>query len=377
MEYKICRNCLMDTSDPMITFNESGVCSHCIDYYSKTLPFWKNLLSDKDGLIKLKNDIKKRSSKKSEYDCIIGLSGGIDSSYLLHLAVEELSLKPLVFHVDSGWNSNIASNNIEKLIDKLNLDLYTEVINWKEMRDLQLSFFKSGISHIDAPQDYAFFAALYKYASKFKINTILTGGNFSTECIRNPVSWMYYQSDDKQLRSIHKKFGTIKLKNFPKTHILWHKFYLPLIRGIKIIKPLNFFNYNKEDAKKLLIDKYEWKPYPQKHFESRFTSFYEGYWLYERFGFDVRRVQLSSLIVTNQITRKEGLDIIKKSPMDPNMVSLEKQYIADKLRISKEELDRFFNMPIKTYKDYPNDSWLYSLGAKILRFFGKEIGGKL
>ena len=194
----------MDTSDPMITFNEFGVCSHCIDYYSKTLPFWKNLLSDKDGLIKLKNNIKKRSSKKSEYDCIIGLSGGIDSSYLLHLAVEELSLKPLVFHVDAGWNQNISSNNIEKLIEKLNLDLYTEVINWKEMRDLQLSFFKSGVSQIDAPQDYAFFAALYKYACKFKIKTILTGGNFSTECIRNPISWMYFQSDYKQLRSIHK-----------------------------------------------------------------------------------------------------------------------------------------------------------------------------
>jgi len=367
----------MDTSDPTITFNEKGICSHCNNYYKNTLPAWENLLSDKDGLLKLRKYIEERSSNKSKYDCVIGLSGGIDSSYLLHLVVRELSLKPLVFHVDGGWNSNIASNNIEKLIEKLNLDLYTEVINWKEMRDLQLSFLKSGVSHIDTPQDYAFFATLYKYAYKFKIKTILTGGNFSTECIRNPVSWMYFQSDDKQLRSIHKKFGKIKLKIFPRTHILWHKFYLPYIRGIKLIKPLDYFDYNKEKAKKLLIETYDWKPYPQKHFESRFTSFYEGYWLYERFGFDVRRVQLSSLILTKQITRKKGMQIIKKSPIDPDKIKLEKQYIADKLRISKEELERYFKLPIKTFKDYPNDAWLYSLGSKLLRFLGKEIGGKL
>ena len=367
----------MDTSDPSISFDKKGICSHCNNYYSNTLPTWKNLLSDKDGLLKLRKYIKERSSNKSEYDCVIGLSGGIDSSYLLHLVVKKLSLKPIVFHVDAGWNSNIASNNIEKLIEKFNLDLYTEVINWKEMRDLQLSFFKSGVSHIDAPQDYAFFATLYKYAKKFKIKTILTGGNFSTECIRNPVSWMYFQSDDKQLRSIHKKFGKIKLKKFPRTHILWHKFYLPLIKGIKIIKPLNYFEYDKENAKKLLIEKYDWKPYPQKHFESRFTSFYEGYWLYERFGFDVRRVQLSSLILTNQMSRNKALEIIKQPPMDSKKIKLEKQYIADKLRISTEELDKFFTMPIKTYKDYPNDSLLYDLGSKLLRFLGNEVGGKL
>ena len=175
-KYRICTNCVMDSSDQQLILT-MRMCSHCNSFYSKTLPYWKKLLNE-NGCLELKKDINLRRSNKSSYDYLIGLSGGIDSSYLVHLAVNELKLKPLVFHVDSGWNSNIASNNIEKLIDKLNLDLYTEVINWKEMRDLQLSFFKSGVPHIDAPQDYAFFATLYKFASKFKIKTILTGANF-------------------------------------------------------------------------------------------------------------------------------------------------------------------------------------------------------
>ena len=244
------------------------------------------------------------------------------------------------------------------------------------MRDVQLSFFKSGVPHIDAPQDYSFFATLYKFANKFNIKTILTGANFSTECIRNPVEWMYYQSDNKQLRAIHKKFGKLKLKKFPKTHILWHKFYLPYFKRIKLLQPLNYFDYNKESARKLLIERYNWKPYPQKHFESRFTSFYEGFWLYERFGYDVRKVQLSSLILTNQINREEAIKILSKPPLDKKTIKLEKQFIADKLRIDLKELEKFLVLPLKTYKDYPNEAWLYNLGSKLLKFTGKEIGGK-
>ena len=376
MQYLKCKNCVMDTSDPSIKFDKKGICSHCNQYYSQTLPAWQKLLSNKKSLLNLKNNIKSRVPSGNEYDCIIGLSGGIDSSYLVHLVVKKLCLKPLVFHVDAGWNSNIASNNIEKLIDNLKLDLYTEVINWREMRDLQLSFLKSGVSHIDAPQDYAFFATLYNYAFKFNIKTILTGANFSTECIRNPVDWMYFQSDDRQLRSIHKKYGNIKLKNFPKTHILWHKLYLPYFKKIKVIKPLNYFKYNKEEAKQFLMNEYGWEPYPQKHFESRFTSFYEGYWLYTRFGYDVRKVQLSSLILTNQITRNQALKILSKDPLSEKNIKLEKQYVADKLKISINELDTFLKLPIKTYKNYSNDAWLYKFGSIVFKIIGKEIGGK-
>ena len=179
----------------------------------------------------------------------MGLSGGIDSSYLLHLVVKKFDLKPLVFHVDAGWNSQIAVNNIECMIDKLNLDLFTEVINWEEMKDLQLSFFKSGVPHIDAPQDHAFFASMYKFALKYNIKHIITGGNYSTECVRNPVEWMYYQSDSIQLKDIHKKFGIAPLKTFPITNILMHKFYLPYVKGIKLLRLLDFMPYNKNKAK--------------------------------------------------------------------------------------------------------------------------------
>ena len=185
-------------------------------FTAKPLPAWQNLLANKEALFKLKQDIKFRSHPKSDYDCLIGLSGGIDSSYLLHLAVNELNLNPLVFHVDAGWNSNIATSNIETLINNLNVDLYTEVINWREMRDLQISFFEIRSPHVDSPQDYAFFATMYNFANKYNIKTILTGANYSTECVRNPIDWMYFQSDNKQLRSIHKKFGNVKLKNFSK-----------------------------------------------------------------------------------------------------------------------------------------------------------------
>ena len=213
-----------------------------------------------------------------------------------------------MFHVDAGWNSQIAVNNIEKLVDGLGLDLYTEVIDWEEMRDLQLAFFKSGVPHIDTPQDHAFFATMYKFAEQHRVRYILTGANLSTECIRNPIEWMYYQSDSVQLRDIHRRFGTRPLRSFPITSILRHKVYLPYIRRIRVVRPLNYVPYVKEDAMRLLQEKFGWQPYPQKHFESRFTRFYESYWLPKKFGYDTRRVQYSSLILTKQMTREEALE---------------------------------------------------------------------
>lgn len=208
----------MDIMDTAITFDEKGVCDHCRTYKEAIQPFW-NPTKHKKKIERLVSKIKK-SSKGKDYDCIIGMSGGIDSSYLVYLAKEKLNLNPLVFHVDAGWNSNEAVHNIEVIVEKLGLNLFTEVINWEEMKDLQLSYFKSGVSNIDTPQDHAFFATMYKFASKYKIKYILTGGNFSTECVRNPIEWMYYQSDSIQLKDVHKKFGSKPLKEFPISHIL-------------------------------------------------------------------------------------------------------------------------------------------------------------
>ena len=373
--YRVCANCVMDTTDSMITFNEHGVCDHCHIFRRDILPNWHADEIGRQSLQKIAEKIKK-AGKGKDFDCIIGMSGGIDSSYLTYIAKEKLGLRPLVFHVDAGWNSQEAVNNIEKLVDGLKLDLYTEVIDWEEMRDLQLAYFKSGVPHIDTPQDHAFFAMMYKFAEKYNVKHILTGANLSTECIRNPIEWMYYQSDSIQLRDIHRKFGARPLVNFPLTSILRHKIYLPYVKGIKVVRPLNYIPYIKQDAIKLLVDKFGWQTYPQKHFESRFTRFYEGYWLFKKFGFDTRRVQFSSLIVTGQMTREAALEKLKEPPLDEYTARQEFEYVATKLGISIEELQGYMDAPNKTYKDYKSQEQIYSIGASVMKRFGLELGGK-
>ena len=371
MKYKICTNCVMDTTDSRISFDGKGVCDHCRDYYENIRPNWHD---DEHGRIELDAIIDKikNDGKKRDFDCLIGLSGGVDSSYMLHLVVNEFGLRPLVFHVDGGWNSELAVHNIYVMIEKLGLDLYTEVINWEEMKDFQLAFFKSGVPHIDVPQDHAFIATLYNYADKYNIKYILNGGNISTECVRNPMEWLYYGTDMKQLRDIMKRYSTIEMKTYPFSSVLRHKFYLRYIKGVEVVKPLNYLPYIKADAMRLLEKKYNWKPYPQKHFESRFTKFFEGYWLPERFGFDTRRVQYSSLILTGQMSRDEAIEKLKKPAYDPATIQDEFTYIATKLGISPEELRIYFNMPKKFYWDYKNQESMFKIGAKILKLFGVE-----
>ncbi|MBW7835262.1 MAG: N-acetyl sugar amidotransferase [Sphingomonadales bacterium] len=374
-QYQICSNCVMDTTDSMITFDEKGVCDHCNTFYHHTLSNWR---TGERGQRKLELIIEKIKSagRGKDFDCIIGMSGGIDSSYLTYIAKDKLGLRPLVFHVDAGWNSQEAVNNIEKLVDGLGLDLYTEVIDWEEMKDLQLAFFKSGVPHIDTPQDHAFFTTMYKFAEQYKVKYILTGANLSTECVRNPVEWMYYQSDSVQLRDIHNHFGERPLAKFPVTSILWHKIFLPYIKGIRVVRPLNFVPYVKKDAMNLLIEKFGWQPYPQKHFESRFTRFYESYWLPTRFGYDVRRVQYSSLILTGQMTREEALEKLKLPPYDEATIGHDIEYVASKLGISVEELNSYLNLPKKTYRDYKSQRQIYDWGAWVMKMLRLEVGGK-
>lgn len=374
MSYKICTNCIMDTSDPNISFDENGICDHCNQFRSITLPLWKSC-QKKESLEKLISKIK-NSSKKSNYNCILGLSGGVDSSYMLHLAVKEFGLKPLVFHVDGGWNSNISTTNIEKLVNKLGLDLFTDVINWEEMRKFQLAYLRSGVPHIDIPQDLAFIATLYKYANKNNIKWILNGGNFSTECVRNPLTYFYYGSDMKHNNYIRKNFGAHKMPTYPFSSVLWHKVWLRYVKRVKVIKLLNYVDYDKENAVKKLQNEYGWKPYAQKHFESRFTKFFEGYWLPKRFGFDSRRVQFSSLILTNQMTREEALEKISKSPFTKEEGLQEYIFIADKLEIEIEELNKIFQLSLKYYYDYPNSFKLFDFGARMMQRFGLEASIK-
>jgi len=375
MSVRMCVNCVMDTTDQKIEFDEHGVCDHCKTFYEKVLPTWQFGNHSVEQLENLTKKIKK-AGKNRDFDCIIGMSGGIDSSYLVYVAKEILGLRPLVFHVDAGWNSRIAVTNIENIVDKLGLDLYTEVIDWEEMKDLQLAFLKSGVSHIDTPQDHSFFATMYKFANKHNVKNILTGANFSTECIRNPIEWMYYQSDTTQIRDIHNKFGERALSQFPLTSILWYKVWLPYFKDIKVHTPLNLMPYVKEDAKKLLIEKFDWQTYPQKHFESRFTKFYESYWLPERFGYDVRKVQLSSLILTEQMSRPEALRSLQKPSYNKEEIRQEIEFVANKLDISVDELNSYLQLPTKSYRDYRSQENIYRIGARIMKSLGLSLGGK-
>jgi N-acetyl sugar amidotransferase len=365
----------MDTSDPGIRFDAEGVCDHCSNFKNGTLARW---YPNEEGraILQKKVDAIKLHGKGKQFDCIIGVSGGADSSYLVYLAKEVLGLRPLVFHVDGGWNSQIAVNNIEKLIDGLGLELYTEVINWNEMRDLQLAFFKSGVPHIDLPQDHAFFATMYNFAEKYGVKYILTGSNISTECVRNPLEFFYYGTDMWQIRDIHRRFGQRPLVDFPLSGILRHKVYLRYFKRIEVVQPLDYMPYVKADAMRLLAEKFGWQIYPRKHFESRFTKFFEGYWLPKKFGFDTRRVQYSSLILTKQMTRAEALAEIAKPPYDEATIAQDFEYIATKLEISVAELQGYMDAPNKSFRDYRNQEYLFRLGALVLHGLGIERRAK-
>lgn len=372
-EYKICSKTVMDTSDPNIILNENGESDYYLNFITNIKPNWDTTISGYNELMKIAEKIKNCRKGNNDFDCIIGLSGGLDSSYTAYVAKEIMGLNPLLFHVDAGWNTDKAVENIEKLCNGLKLNLYTEVINWEEMKDLQRSYLYSQIPDQDAPQDTAFFSALYKFAKKNKIKYILTGGNFSTECCREPEEWGAFPGIDKILiNDIHKKFGKIKLKTFPIVDIYIYKIIYRYIYGMKVIKPLNFIPYIKKDAEKELNNKFGWEPFLHKHHESRFTRFFEDYWLPRKFGFDKRRAHFSSLILTNQMSRDEAIERLKNSEMNEEFLQAEFTYIAEKLDFTRDELLEIFNSPNKTFHEYKSKYRFVKIGAKILTLFGIE-----
>jgi N-acetyl sugar amidotransferase len=374
MPYQICTKLVLDTTDPDITFDGDGICHQYHDFYRNVLPLWDTGATGREKLLQLVNAIKE-SGKGRDFDCLMGLSGGADSSYMLHVMVNEFGLRPLVFHVDAGWNSDLAVHNINCMIDKLNLDLFTEVINWNEVRDFQLAMFKSGMPNIDLPQDIAFIGVLYQYAEKHGIKYILNGGNISTECVSYPLQYFYY-ADMAMVKDVLRQHGTIPLQTYPFTSALYRKAYMPYVKGVKMVKPLNMLVYHKLQAMQQLADHYGWRPYEQKHFESRFTRFFEGYWLPNRFGYDVRRVQFSSMILTEQMTRDEALKKLEQPPYDPELINQDFEYVAAKLGIPPSQLRDYESMAKKFYWDYKNRKLAMSVGEKILsRLANTKRGG--
>lgn len=354
----ICKHSVLDETYPGISFDVNGI-SNIYKQSKKNYELIHDKFSKANNsfLEKSLTDIK-RSKGSGDYNCILGLSGGLDSSYMLHKAVNDYGLKPLVFHVDAGWNSEISVSNIEKLVDKLNLDLFTEVINWNDVKNLQVAFFKSGVPHIDIPQDHAFVSVLYNYAEKYKIKYILNGGNIYNEIVPMPYLYYYWGTDLKHIKDIIKKFSQTKIKNYPFSSIFRHKLYLRYIKRLKVIKLLNFEYYNQQEAINLLRNTYDWKPYGQKHFESNFTRFYEGYWLPKRFNFDVRKCQLSSLIISGQITKNIAMSILEKSPLRLIDEKNDYNYILSKLGITNDEMNKYLFAKHKYYYDYKNTNMI-------------------
>lgn len=368
--YQRCTRCVMDTTDSKIVFDEDGVCNHCRNFDKNIKPFWNAHEENTDELMELAAKIRKAGEGK-EYDCILGLSGGADSSYLAYIAKEVMHIRPLIFVVDTGWNLNVAVENIEKIVKGLDLDMYTEVINWKEMSDLQLSFFKAQISSQDFPQDHAIFAGLYNYAVKHHIKYVLTGSNSATEFIRPPVEWLYL-NDLRMAKDIHKKYGKRPLTTFPTCGMLKYRILYRYFYGMKRVYPLDYVVYNKSEVEKMLHEKYGWMRYENKHYENVFTRFFEGYYLPHKFGFDTRKNVYSNQILAGTMKRDEALELLKKPSYDPDLMEQDKEYIAKKLGISTEEFDEIIAGENKTPLDYKNSMWLLKIGVGICKLVGIE-----
>lgn len=370
--YRVCARCVMDTSDANIRFDEAGVCDYCRNYERSIAPMWSNDDRRLPELLKLAAKIR-ASRGRRKYDCIIGVSGGLDSSFAAYTAVRVMGLRPLLYHVDAGWNTEQAVANIERLVDGLGLDLHTDVIDWKEMADLQCAFFRAQVPDQDMPQDIAFFSSLYKFARQNGIRYVLTGANFSTECCREPEEWGAYPGVDTRLiRTIHARFGQRSLKTFPMIDILTHKILYRYIFGIRVVRPLNSMRFIKAEAEKTLADELGWRKFSHKHHESRFTRFFEDYWLPRKFGYDKRRAHYSSLIQTGQLQRDEALERLKAPIMPLAFLEREFEYVSKKIGMPYNELREIFLGNGKITREYNNKHKIISLGWSFFRRVGIE-----
>jgi hypothetical protein len=273
--------------------------------------------------------------------------------------------------VDTGWNLNVSNENVFKIIDKLGLDLETIVVDWEEMKDLQKSFLKAQVPYQDLVQDHAIFAGLYNFAVANKIKYVLTGANFSMEGVKPPYEWVYI-NDIKLIRSIHKKFGTVPLKTFPMAGMLKYRLYYRFIKGMRIIHPLNFIAYKKDEVIKTLESEFGWEQYENKHYENVFTRFYEGYWLPKKFGYDKRKAYYSILILNGQMNREDAIEALKTPPYDEKIAMQDMEYIAEKLDISKDDFLELMSKPNKTYRDYKNSAWILKTAIRFAMLVGKE-----
>jgi len=372
-QVKICSFCVMDSTDTSLKFDENGVCDRCREYKERIEPWWNHGRGHEQELQSLLAEIKK-SGEGKEYNCILGLSGGLDSSYMLHLAVKEWGLRPFVFHIDCGWNLPVAEKNVKRLCDKLGVNLHIQKLDYEELRQMQIAFFKTGLPGLDVPQDHSFIAQIDKYSETLGVKYILNGYNVCTEAVADPASWFEgcgQTADRTYVKDVLKKHGNVKTKKYIYTTGFRHKFWLPYMKGVKTIQPLNLIPFTKQQMIDTLVSEYGYEPYSQKHFEDLLTKFLEGWWIPKRFGHDIRKAWLSTLIITGQMTREEALKILEKPPVSETDAKEMFTEVAKRLKISEDELMSYFNLP-HTYQKYKSNKWAFSLGIKLYTFLGLD-----
>jgi len=360
----------MDTSDPDITFDDNGYCNHCTRYFQVAEERIYSHEKSKHRLDTLVSRIKK-TGKGKKYDCLIGVSGGVDSTYVAYI-VKKLGLRPLAMHLDNGWNSELAVKNIELTLKKLEIDLVTYILNWEEFKDLQLSFLKASTPDLEIPTDLAIIASLFQVAEKNNITYILLGENVVTEAIM-PKRWSFGQSDWKYVKSVHRKFGKSKLTSYPRFSFFKRLYYFYL--KCRVVNILNYMPYKKNEVTEILEKELGWKNYSAKHYESIYTRFVQGYMLPEKFGFDKRRAHLSTLICSGQISREQALEKIAAAPYISKETEREDiRYVIKKLGLTQEEFNHILSVPPRKFDDYPSyaNTWFY----KTIRSFELNRGVK-
>lgn len=374
LKIQTCVRCVMDTTDPEIVFDSEGVCNHCRHF---DLVQSKQWFPNAEGEQRLADTLARvrEEGRNSEYDCIIGLSGGVDSSFLA-LKLKEFNLRPLVVHVDAGWNSELAVRNIENIVKYCGYDLHTHVMDWEDMRDLQLAYLRAGVANQDVPQDHAFFGSMYHFIVKNKIKYMISGGNIATECV-TPQAWHHSAMDAINLLDIHKTFGERSLRSYKTISFSQYYFIYPFVHGLRTILPLNFMPYNKSMALEELVDKVGYKPYERKHGESIFTRFFQNHYLPVRFGYDKRKPHLSSLVLSGQITRDEAVAALEAPLYDAQELASDIQYFCRKLRIGQDEYDALINAPLRDATEFRNWNHLHRVaktGQRLLqRLTGRRI----
>ncbi|MFP6686244.1 MAG: N-acetyl sugar amidotransferase [Polyangiaceae bacterium] len=373
-EPRRCTFCVMDDIESAITFDDEGRCNLCRD---AELKLTTDLFPGEEGERVLESvvDQIKEEGRGREYDCVLGVSGGVDSTYCAYRAIQ-LGLRPLAVHLDNGWNSELAVNNIEMTIRTLDIDLVTVVVEWEDIRDLQRSFLRASLPDVEVVSDHAICATLYREAAKRSVRYIIAGNNVSGESLM-PLHWGYDQRDGRHVRAIHRRFGERKLRTYPGISAA-RMLYCILLKRIKYVSVLNYGDYNKDEAIKLLQREVDYRPYQRKHGESRFTRFFQEYYLPTKFNFDKRKAHFSSLIVSGQMTRSGALELLEKPLYDPHELEMDIEFVCKKLDFTREEFDEIMGRPARDHWSYPNNYWMFRRSnpiTQLIRSFAKgELG---